>query len=227
MSVTVMAVMIKEFIERNKGRKTFLEHEVKGLLKDAGLKVPHGIFIGRDKAFSVHGLTYPLIAKVSSAAITSKSDVHGIRTGVSNESDLKKAVFELLEIKNAEGVLVEETAPQGVEVIIGGVTDRQFGPIIMFGLGGIFVELFRDVSFGLAPMTGEEADRLIREVKGYRLLEGYRGRPPLDIEALIRVILTVSDIMSSDLVEEIDLNPVTLYPTGAIVLDAKMSVYSS
>jgi len=221
-----MAVMIKEFMEKNRGRKTFLEHEVKGLLKDAGLTVPRGMFIGRDEAFSAHGLTYPLIAKVSSAAITSKSDVHGIRAEIKNESDLRKAIFELREIKNAQGVLIEETAPQGVEVIVGGVTDRQFGPVVMFGLGGIFVELFKDVSFGLAPMTAEEADLLIRQVKGYRLLEGYRGQPPVDIRALIQVIITVSNFISSGLVEEIDLNPVALYPTGAIVLDAKMSVYS-
>jgi acyl-CoA synthetase (NDP forming) len=219
--------MIREFIEKNKGRKAFLEHEVKTLLKEMGLLVPKGIFIGRDEDLLEHDLTYPLIAKVSSEAISSKSDIQGIRSGINNEGDLKTAVEALKQIDSAEGVLIEEFAPQGVEVIVGGITDKQFGPVVMFGLGGIFVELFKDVSFGLAPMKEEEAGQLIRQVKGYRLLEGYRGQPSVDVQALIRVIMTVSDIVSSGVIEEIDLNPVMLYPAGALVLDAKMTVSQS
>jgi acetate---CoA ligase (ADP-forming) subunit beta len=217
-------LVIKEFIETNKGKRIFLEHEVKMLLQNMGLTVPHGIFIRKDEPISAHGLNYPLVVKVSSTAIASKSDVHGIRSGINSANDLKKSVEDLRQIENAEGVLIEETAPAGVEVIVGGVTDKQFGPIVMFGLGGIFVELFKDIAFGLAPMTEGEAQRLIRQVKGYRLLEEYRGRPPIDIQALLRVILAVADIMSSGLVSEIDLNPVTLYATGAVVLDAKISL---
>ena len=216
--------MIKAFIEKNRGKRIFLEHEVKMLLKNMGLTVPHSIFIRKDEPISAHGLNYPLVVKVSSTAIASKSDVHGIRIGINSANDLKKSVEDLRQIENAEGVLIEETAPAGVEVIVGGVTDKQFGPIVMFGLGGIFVELFKDIAFGLAPMTEGEAQRLIRQVKGYRLLEEYRGRPPIDIQALLRVILAVADIMSSGLISEIDLNPVILYATGAVVLDAKMSL---
>ncbi|HBR22643.1 MAG TPA: acyl-CoA synthetase, partial [Nitrospiraceae bacterium] len=167
-------------------------------------------------------LTYPLVAKVSSVKIASKSDVGGIRLGIKNYDELTKAVSELLEIENAEGVLVEEMAPEGIEVIIGGVTDKQFGPIVMFGLGGVFVELFKDIAFALAPLKEEDALWLIKQVKGYKLLEGFRGKPAVDKDALITTILAVSEIVSAGDVEEIDLNPVTLYPKGAMVLDAKM-----
>ena len=111
-----------------------------------------------------------------------------------------------------------------MEVIIGGVIDRQFGPVMMFGLGGIFTELFRDVSFGLAPLDREDADWMIADIRGRRLLEGYRGNPPVDREALTGILIGVSGVMATGLVEEIDLNPVSLYARGAIVLDAKLKL---
>jgi acyl-CoA synthetase (NDP forming) len=223
---------LEDLIGGKKGGTVFLEHEVKGLLKSMGLQVPRAIFLGKDEIASGVGpgllvlrtLTYPLIAKVSSTKITSKSDVHGVRAAINNEAELGRAVRELARIEQAEGVLVEEMALGGVEVIVGGIIDKQFGPVVMFGLGGIFVELFKDVSFGLAPLSGEDALRLLREVKGYRLLEGLRGRPPADIDALSTVLVRVSELMATGLIEEIDLNPVAVYSNGAMVLDAKMSV---
>ena len=220
--------LIADLTQKNPGRKVFLEHEVKGLLGEMGLHVPEGIFIGREGSWpDTARLRYPLVAKVSSGKIVSKSDVHGVRTGVPDEKTLRGAVDELMRIDGAEGVLIEEMAPQGVEVIVGGVMDAQFGPVMMFGLGGIFVELFKDVSFGLAPLSHDEALRLVKEVKGYRLLEGYRGRPRVDVEELAGIIITVSRLMATGLVEEVDLNPIALYPDGTLVLDAKMSVFLS
>jgi len=215
------------FLEKNKGEKVFLEHEVKAFLKNVGLPVPRGAFIPRESSLSIFNsqlltFNYPLVAKVSSKKITSKSDVHGVRLGIKDYDELTKAVSELLEIEHAEGVLVEETAQEGIEVIIGGVTDKQFGPVIMFGLGGVFVELFKDIAFALAPLKEKDALWLIQQVKGYSLLEGFRGKPAVDKDALIKTILTVSEIMASGSIEEIDLNPVALYPQGAMVLDAKM-----
>jgi acyl-CoA synthetase (NDP forming) len=217
-----------EFIEQNRGRKVFLEHEVKGILREMGLPVPEGIYLaGGDAPETEVRLGYPLVAKVSSRKIVSKSDVHGVRPGIPDEKTLREVVKELMRIDGAEGVLVEEMAPQGVEVIVGGVTDAQFGPVMMFGLGGIFVELFKDVSFGLAPLLRDEALRLVKEVKGYSLLAGYRGRPRVDLEELARILIAVSRLMATGLVAEIDLNPIALYPEGAVVLDAKMSLGQS
>ncbi len=105
---------------------------------------------------------------------------------------------------------------------MGGVVDDQFGPVVMFGLGGLFVELFRDVAFALAPVKHEDAFWLVRQVKGYKLLEGYRGRPPVDIDILLEMVVKVSEMIATGLIKEIDLNPVSLYPEGAMVLDAKI-----
>lgn len=219
--------LIKDLVQRHGGKKVLLEHEVKGLLRDLGLPVPNGRFVKRGEALMpLHGLSFPLAAKVSSLRITSKSDVRGVRLGLRNEEELQKVFAELLGISDAEGVLVEEMAPPGLEVIVGGIIDAQFGPVVMFGLGGLFVELFRDVSFGLAPLGDEEAAGLCRQVKGYRLLQGYRGRPAADIKALIHTIIAVSEIIATGLAEEIDINPLALYPEGAMVLDAKMLLVS-
>ncbi len=216
--------MFRDFIERNKGKTTFLEHEVKRLLKDMGFSVPNGVFIRVGEAMPQLRLTYPLAAKVSSSKITSKSNVNGIRLGLRDEEELKNAVSELMQIEYAEGVLVEEMAPRGIEVIVGGIIDRQFGPVVMFGLGGVFVELFKDTAFAVAPLKKEDALWLIKQVKGYRLLEGYRGSPSIDVNSLLNIITSVSEIIGTGLIEEIDLNPVSLYPEGALILDAKMSV---
>jgi acetyl-CoA synthetase (ADP-forming) len=212
------------FLEKNKGKKVFVEYEAKRFLRGIGLPVPNGMLVGKDGYIPSANLAYPLAAKVSSTKIISKSDVRGIRLGLKNDAELKKAVSDLLKIEHAEGVLVEEMAPEGIEVIIGGVLDKQFGAVVMFGLGGVFVEFFKDIAFALAPLKEEDALWLIKQVKGYRLLEGYRGKSAVDKDALIKTILTASGIIASGHVEEIDLNPVALYPKGAMVLDAKMKL---
>jgi hypothetical protein len=217
------AEAVRKLLKRNKGRTVFLEHEVKALFRGMGFDVPRGIFFPVGEAVpDLSGLAYPLVAKVSSSRIASKSNVGGVRTGIRSEDELKSSLRDLSRIGGAEGILVEEMAPQGLEVIIGGVIDIQFGPVVMFGLGGVFVELFRDIAFALAPLTMEDSGWLIRQVKGYRLLEGYRGRPPVDTNHLLRILVSVSEMMASGAVKEIDLNPVALYAGGAEILDAKM-----
>ncbi|MCK7485631.1 MAG: acetate--CoA ligase family protein [Bacillus subtilis] len=148
---------LRSFLAERGDRTVFLEHEVKDLLGRLGLTVPKGVFIGKGQTLTPPPLSYPLVAKVSSSHIVSKSDVGGVRTGISGPDELRKAVADLIAIKDAEGVIVEETAPPGTEVIVGGIVDSQFGPVVMFGLGGVFVELYRDVAFALAPLTDAEA----------------------------------------------------------------------
>ncbi|MBI5055897.1 MAG: acetate--CoA ligase family protein [Nitrospirae bacterium] len=219
--------LLKALAEKREGNGVLLEHEVKGLLRGLGIAVPEGIFVSKvqaDRLSKLVNIPYPLVAKVSSSTIISKSEVKGVRLGIKNEDELKKSAAELLDLNGAEGVLIEQMQPKGLEVITGGIIDEQFGPVVMFGLGGVFVELFKDVSFALAPLKREDALWLIKQIKGYRLLEGYRGEPPVDIDSLVNILVTVSELISSGFVKEIDLNPVALYPGGAVVLDAKVSL---
>lgn len=215
----------RDFLEKNKGRSSLLEHEVKRLLRNIGLAVPAGVFVEKGADIPSPGkLPYPVVAKVSSVKITSKSDVHGVRVDIKNADELKRTLAELERIDGAEGVLIEEMAPQGIDVIVGGIIDAQFGPLVMFGLGGVAVELFKDVTFGLAPATAKDAMNMITRVKGHALLEGFRGQPPADINALVHIIVTVSELMAAGPIKELDLNPVALYAHGAMILDAKLSL---
>jgi acetyl-CoA synthetase (ADP-forming) len=215
---------IEEFLRPRSDRDLFREHEVKEMLRGLGLSVPRGMFIPRGREIlSVAGLSFPLVAKVVSSRIASKSDIGGVRLGIGNGDELRRAVSELSRMEHADGVLVEEMARPGFEVIVGGVMDNSFGPIVMFGPGGLFVELFRDVSFALAPVDPQQAIWLMKETKGEKILKGFRGQPPLDTHALADVIVKVSEVIASGRFRTIDLNPVVLYPSGALVLDAKMS----
>ncbi len=215
---------IEEFLQSRSNSDLFREHDVKELLRGLGLSVPRGMFFPRGTVnLSAAGLAFPLVAKVVSSRISSKSDIGWVRLGIGNEDELRRAVSELSRMEHAEGVLVEEMARPGFEVIVGGVMDNSFGPIVMFGPGGLFVELFRDVSFALAPVDHRQAIWLMKETRGEKILKGFRGQPPLDVHALAHVIVTVSDVIASGQFRTIDLNPVVLYPSGALVLDAKMS----
>lgn len=219
--------MLRSFLDTNAGIKVLPEHAVKAFLREAGLPVPAGLFVPRGASLpDLSNLSFPLAAKVSSSQIRSKSDVGGLRLGLMSVSAAAEAASELMWIDQAEGVYIEEEARSGIEVIVGGIVDAQFGPVVMFGLGGFLVELFHDTAFALAPLARDDAFHLMERVKGYRLLAGYRGKPPCDRETLADILVTVSDLISTGLLEEIDLNPVTLYPHGAVILDAKMFVKS-
>ncbi|MCC6346672.1 MAG: acetate--CoA ligase family protein, partial [Nitrospirales bacterium] len=137
----------KRLLEQYAGRHALLEHEVKGILREMGLPVPRGTFIGRgEPVVPPPDISYPLAAKVSAIDISSKSELRGVRTGLMNDEELRTAAADLMAIRGAEGVLVEEMAPPGLEIIAGGIMDRQFGPVVLFGMGGILVELLRDSS---------------------------------------------------------------------------------
>src|SRR5512135_1037881 len=149
---------IEDFLQSHPDRQVFLEHEVKDLLRGFGISTPRGMFIPRgDVPPAAVSLSYPLVAKLVSSAVSSKSDVGGVRLGIGNGDELWGAVAELSRMEQAEGVLVEEMAPPGFEVIVGGTVDITFGPVVMFGMGGFFVELFRDVAFAMAPGSREQA----------------------------------------------------------------------
>lgn len=216
---------LERFFNEHRGKRTLLEHEVKGLFRELGFSVPcFRFFRSMEDLPPDFGLSFPVVAKVCSSRIASKSDVHGVRLGISDRESLRHEAMDLLRIEAAEGVLIEEMASPGLEVIIGGIVDRQFGPVVMFGLGGVSVELFRDVAFCLAPMTEDDARWLISEVKAAPLLGDFRGRPAVKTAELVRLLISLSEVMATGRVEEIDLNPVALYPDGAMILDAKMKL---
>jgi acyl-CoA synthetase (NDP forming) len=175
---------------------------------------------------------FPIALKISSPDILHKSDVGGVQLNLNSAEAVEKAYDALLsavKLSNPEaqvdGVLVSKMASPGLEVIVGMNRDPQFGPVILFGLGGIMVEIFQDVSLRLLPLTNEEAVSMIREIKGYGLISGYRGRPAVNEQTLADCLLAVA-LMSENYPEivEIDLNPVFAYPSGILVADVRMIV---
>jgi acyl-CoA synthetase (NDP forming) len=176
---------------------------------------------------------YPIALKVISPQIIHKTDAKILKLGIRSESELTNAYDEI--IRNAKqynpnaeirGVLVQKMIGGVAEVVVGISRDVQFGPVILFGLGGIFVEVFRDVSLRVPPITRYDAEEMIREIKGYKILEGFRGRPKADIEAIIDILFKVSNL-ALDLKEsilEMDLNPIIVREegNGACVVDVRM-----
>lgn len=186
---------------------------------------PSAVQIAKEQGF-------PVALKISSPDILHKSDVGGVKLSLDSAEALENAYDELLSAVKSnnpqariDGVLVSKMASPGLEVIAGMNRDPQFGPVILFGLGGIMVEIFQDVSLRLLPLTREDALSMIREIKGYGLISGYRGRPAVDEEALADCLVTVARIAESyPEINEIDLNPVFAYPDGILVADARIIV---
>ena len=173
---------------------------------------------------------YPVVLKIVSPDIIHKSDAGGVIVNLKNPAEVTNAYKKIMEnVKkyNAKakivGVLVQEMAPQSTEVIVGAIKDPQFGQTVMFGLGGIFVEILKDVNFRIAPLTTEDAKEMITELKAYPLLKGYRNTPPADIDALVSILCNTSRlVMDNPEIKELDLNPVMAYQKGAKTVDARI-----
>ena len=173
---------------------------------------------------------FPVVLKIVSPDIIHKSDAGGVKVNLKNTAEVRNAYKKILE--NAEkydsvakivGVLVQEMAPQSTEVIVGAIKDPQFGQTLMFGLGGIFVEILKDVTFRVAPITREDAYEMIKKIKAYPLLTGYRKTPPADLDTIINVLLNASKlVMDYPEIKELDLNPIMAYETGAKTVDARI-----
>jgi acyl-CoA synthetase (NDP forming) len=173
---------------------------------------------------------FPVVLKIISPQILHKSDVGGVVLGINGEVALKEAYPKLIaEVRKnnptAEvlGVLIEKMMPPSTEVIVGGIRDSQFGPSVMFGMGGIFTEVYKDVAFRVAPLDKIDALNLIHELRGSKILEGIRGQPPADIDALVDVLMAVSSLMSQhNAISQLDLNPVIAYPNGVCAVDTRI-----
>jgi acetyl-CoA synthetase (ADP-forming) len=218
------------------GRNKLLEHEAYELLSCFDLPVPKfGLAKSPEEAVELaERIGYPVVLKIVSPDIIHKSDVGGVIVGVATGSDVLKA-FERIETNvklrapNARvaGILVQEMVPQDLEVIVGATRDAVFGPVVMFGLGGIFVEVLRDVSLRVAPLTRYDAEEMLDEIKASSILRGYRGMPPRDRNALIDIIVKTGRVMLEvPEVTDIDLNPIMAFPEGrgAKIADARVLV---
>jgi len=213
---------------------TLGEHETKKLLAKYGIPVTkESIAESADEALAIAlEIGTPVAMKISSPDISHKSDVGGVVLNVRREdvrttykkliSDIKKAVPGV----KIDGVLVQQMADPGHEVIVGLKKDTQFGHALMFGLGGIFVEIYRDVSFRVIPIGRKEALGMISEIKGYPILRGIRGKIPADIDSIADVLVSVSDMAEKENIIELDINPLIVNDKGAIAVDARAMVES-
>jgi len=213
-------------------RKYLLETEAKTICKEYGIPVTRFKLAktGKEAVKFAEEIGYPVVLKIVSPDIIHKSDVGGVIVNIKTAEDVQKAYKQILEnVKSHKaearivGVIVQEMAPSSTEIIVGVTKDPQFGPAIMFGLGGIFVEILKDVTFRIAPITEDEAREMITEVKAYPLLRGYRNLPPADIDAIVKILLNTSRLVTEHQEnKELDLNPIMVYERGAKTVDARI-----
>jgi acyl-CoA synthetase (NDP forming) len=217
---------------RREGRKALLETEAKAICMEYAIPVTTFKLAKNEQeaAGFARQIGFPVVLKIVSPDIIHKSDAGGVMVNLKSTIEVRSAYRKILEnakkynaVAKIVGVLVQEMAPQSTEVIVGAIKDPQFGQTLMFGLGGIFVELLKDVTFRVAPITQEDAKEMITEVKAYPLLKGYRNTTPADINAIVNVLLNASKlVMDYPEIKELDLNPVMAYEKGTKTVDARV-----
>ena len=229
-----MNSVIKQIIEKAKSenRNFLTEIDAKQVFKEAGLQVTDTRLAANKKdaiAMSTE-MGFPVVLKIVSPDILHKTEANGVKLNLKTADEVAKAFDEIMASAkekfpnaNIHGVAVQGMAKSGLEIIIGMTLDAQFGPVLMFGLGGIFVEVMKDVSFGITPLTKRDAGEMIRSIKGYPLLNGFRGAPKTDVANLESWLLKLSDFAQTyPEVKEFDLNPIFAYAQGAMVVDARI-----
>lgn len=219
------------------GRNALTEPEAKALCREYSIPVPESIIVQSTDEAHQHSekLGFPLAAKIVSREITHKTEAGGVVLGISSSDGAEKAFSEIIRrVKmyspdaTIEGVLLERMQPKGVEVIVGATNDPQFGKTLMFGVGGIFVELLRDVTFKLAPVTARDARDMLIEIRSSKLLSGFRGTAPVDQGSLVQILKAVSSMVTENPeIAEVDLNPVIATEKGAVAVDARIALSSS
>jgi len=208
------------------------ERAGKALLAEYGVAVPRSIVVpGAVEAASAAELRFPVVVKVMSPDILHKSDAGGVCVGLGTATEVEQAIRDMMRTPTiaaarVEGFLVEEMAPQGQEIVVGAVRDPHFGPLLMVGLGGVFVEILADVSFRICPISRIDAEEMLDELKGAALLRGARGRKPVDRAAIIDVLLKMGGqdgllMTHADHIAEADINPVIVSEHGAVAVDAR------
>jgi acetyltransferase len=215
------------------GRKILTEPEAKEVFAAYGLPVPRGKMAkNEEEAVKIaRAVEYPVVMKIVSPQIIHKSDAGGVKVNLKSDEEVREAFRDIIE--NAKhydphaeifGVYVQHMEPWGTETIIGSTYDSQFGPTVMFGLGGIFVEILKDVTFRISPFSEDEAMDMIKEIRGYKILKGARGEKPRDLKAIAEAISRLSQLVWDfrDQIKEVDANPVMAYEHGLKIVDARI-----
>jgi acyl-CoA synthetase (NDP forming) len=202
-----------------------VEPEAKHLLSLAGIDVPRYRWVrGLEEGVRFAGkIGYPVAAKVVSSEVIHKSDEGGVVLGIDSDQGLSTAYERFSAMRGFAGMLVEEMV-SGMELIVGAKIDYQFGPVILMGLGGTGVEIYKDVALRMAPLKERDVESMVKSLKAHQLLEGYRGSEPVDLRALSRMMMLFSDMLMDmeEMIESVDLNPVKCSSKGCIVADARI-----
>ncbi|MBW1636797.1 MAG: acetate--CoA ligase family protein [Deltaproteobacteria bacterium] len=217
---------------REEKRTVLTEIEAKQILGEAGINcTPTVLATTKEQAVSLSDeIGYPVVLKVSSVDITHKSDSGGVKVNLVDREAVEQAYEEIMTSCTAyapdadiEGVAVQCMSRAGTEIIMGMIKDASFGPVVMFGLGGVLVEVLKDVSFRIVPIEKADAVEMTGEIQGRKLLEGYRGQDPADVPYLQDMLVKLSGFVDANpAIEEIDMNPVFAYKEGAVVVDARI-----
>lgn len=231
---------VREVFEkvRGEGRVTIGDFEARTILEAYGLTIPQSR-LAEDAEQAVKfaaEIGYPVVLKIASPNILHKTDVGGVRVGLRNAQDVRDA-FDLMVyraqryVPGAEiwGCLVQEMTPEGLEVLVGMNRDPQFGPLVTFALGGIYVEILKDATFRVAPFARSEAKQMLEEIRARALLEGVRGRPPADSEAIVDALLRIGQLVTDfPEIVELDINPLMVFDQGqgAIAIDMRLVLSS-
>ena len=212
-------------IEAARADGLVLEPEAKRLFSLAGFDVPRFALLGtlEEAVRFAQGLGYPVVAKVVSPRILHKSDAGGVAVGIADAGRLAEVFRRFQGLDGFIGMIVEEMA-SGIELILGAKIDIQFGPMILLGMGGTGVEIYRDVALRMAPLSAEDASAMIRGLKGHRLLEGYRGAEKVDLERLAETLRAFSSLVMElgERIESIDINPLLCSAQRCVVADARI-----
>lgn len=217
---------------KNEGRTILTEVESKQVLGEAGIPVARAELAGsREEAVAAaRQIGLPVVLKIVSPDISHKSDVGGVKLNLGSEEEVAAAFDEIVEAARRGqseatvlGVSVQKMARPGVEVIMGMTKDPQFGPVLMFGLGGVFVEVLKDAAFRIVPLEPRDARQMIRDIQGFPVLEGFRGQEPADLAALEETLMRLSAFVEAHPeIQELDLNPIFAYKDGALAVDARI-----
>lgn len=212
-------------------KRNLTEPESKTLLQEYGLPVPafHYCTSPDEAVKAADSVTCPVVMKIVSLDIVHKSDIGGVKIGLNSPEEIRSAFKDIREaVQNKgtfSGVIIYHMQEQGTEIIIGATYDEQFEHALMFGLGGIFVEVLQDVSFRLIPITTSDAEEMVKEIKGYPVLTGVRGQSPKDVGAVVDALVKVSSMVKDNPeIRELDLNPIFVYEEGLTIIDARCIV---